>query len=83
LLSGRTRFAARYCKKMPGKKKRKLPDSMRSHSALLIASIFNVTPDYVRKVRRGDRWNDAINKAITVYEDGMTDIIAQIEKIAL
>lgn len=49
--------------------------------AQMIARTFGVTPDYVRKVRRGERINVDIANAIKLYEVRIEQLEREIRKL--
>lgn len=56
-------------------------NTKRDDTAAIVASIYGVTADYVRKVRRGDRTNDEILSAYMDFKDGkrcLTEAIKQL-----
>lgn len=54
-------------------------DRKRDETAFVVADIWGVKPDYIRKIRNGERENDEILCTITDYLEGKTKLIEEIK----
>jgi hypothetical protein len=52
----------------------------RDETAQVVAALYGVTPDYVRKVMRGERSNDAILKSCETYRSGKIKLLVKVKK---
>jgi hypothetical protein len=66
---------------MQQKHKKRITRPERNDMAQMIARTFGVTPDYVRKVRRGERINVDIANAIKLYEVRIEQLEREIRKL--
>lgn len=57
------------------------PNRRRDDTAAIVAKMFGVTEDYVRKVRNGDREDEEILATIIEFEQGKNNLIKAIEKM--
>lgn len=57
------------------------PQRLRDNTCRVIAHIHGVTPSYVRKIRNGDRKNDAIMDTLIEYEQEHSLLIEKLKEI--